>query len=134
MKMFLLVVALALALVWLVLRRHRDQTETVSDRRALPSASSDTSYHAVSIQFEKWPCRAAKEYEGRRLLASEAPKLPLPDCDAAECNCRFVHYKDRRSGKDRRSPFGSGGVSPTSGRFEQERREGKERREDPDPF
>ncbi len=133
MKMFLLVVALALALVWLVLRRHRGRTET-PDRRALPSAAPDTSYHAVSIRFEKRACDAAREYEGRRLLAVEAPKLPLPDCDAAECNCRFVHYKDRRSGKDRRSPFGSGGISATPGRFEPERREGKERREDTDPF
>ena len=134
MKIFLLVIALALALVWLVLRRRRTQTERVSDRRALPSAASDAGYHAVSIRFDKWPCRAAKEYEGRRLLADEAPRLPLPDCDAAECNCHFVHYKDRRSGKDRRSPFGAGGVPGTSGRFEQERREGKERREDSDSF
>ena len=134
MKLFLLVVVLALLVVWLVLHRRNDQREPVSKRQALPSTGPDTSYHAVSIQFEKWACRAAKEYEGRRLLAAEAPKLPLPDCDAAECRCHFVHYEDRRSGRDRRSPFGSGGVAAASGRFEQERREGSARREDPDPF
>ena len=134
MKMFLLVVVLALLVVWLVRRRPKEQPEPVSKPPALPSTGPDTSYHAVSIQFEKWACRAAKEYEGRRLLADEAPKLPLPDCDAAECRCHFVHYKDRRCGRDRRSPFGSGGVAAASGKFEQERREKSDRREDPDPF
>ena len=133
MKIFLLVVVLALLMIWLVLRRRNNRTEPVSNRPTLPSTGPDTSYHAVSIRFERWPCRAAKEYAGRRLLADEAPKLPLPDCDAAECRCRFVHYKDRRCGRDRRSPFGSGGVAAASGRFEQERREGSDRREDPDP-
>lgn len=134
MKMFLLVVVLALLVVWLVLRRRTDQPEPVSKQPALPATGPDTNYHAVSIRFEKWACRAAKEYAGRRLLADEAPKLPLPDCDAAECRCHFVHYEDRRSGRDRRSPFGSGGVAAASGHFEQERREGSDRREDPDPF
>lgn len=132
MKVFLLVVLLALLLIWLVLRRRNGRPEPVSNRLALPSTGPDAKHHAVSIRFEQWACRAAKEYAGRRLLAGEAPKLPLPDCDAAECRCHFVHYKDRRSGRDRRSPFGSDAAAAASGRFEQERREGRDRRKDPD--
>ena len=59
--------------------------------------------------------------------------LPLNNCDAAKCSCRFVHHEDRRSGKDRRSPFGSGGMGAVTGRFEQERRQGGDRRKHDDP-
>jgi hypothetical protein len=54
--------------------------------------------------------------------------LPLPDCDALECRCRFIHHKDRRAGRDRRSPFGPGGIGGHTGRYEQEQRKGTDRR------
>lgn len=45
--------------------------------------------------------------EGIRLLADEAPRLPLSDCTMPEaCNCRFQKYPDRRSGYDRRLMIG----------------------------
>ena len=65
---------------------------------------------------------------GRRFLSSAATKLPLPGCDVLECNCRFVHHKDRRLGHDRRSAFRPGGFSSGTGRFEAEQRKSKERR------
>lgn len=66
--------------------------------------------------------------EGRRFLSTAAPKLPLPACDVLECNCRFIHHKDRRTGVERRSPFAPGGVGGISGKFEQEQRKGGDRR------
>jgi hypothetical protein len=69
---------------------------------------------------------------GRRFLSNLAPRLPLDGCDAADCSCRFTHHNDRRTGKDRRSPFGPGGLGGDTGSFQEERRERSDRREDAD--
>jgi hypothetical protein len=88
----------------------------------------------VSIRSGRRKCDAVKALQGQRILSSEAPQLPLPDCDIVDCECRYLHYRDRRVGKDRRSPFGTGSVSPITGAHEQERRSGDERRDDDDVF
>jgi hypothetical protein len=90
--------------------------------------ASGTAYHAVSIKFDQNACEAARAMSGRRFLSSAAPRLPLPECDALECRCRFAHHKDRRTGKDRRSPFAAAGYGGGTGSFEKERREQSGRR------
>ena len=35
-------------------------------------------------------CAIAEAMKGRSLKVSEAPKLPLPGCDAEECLCDYV--------------------------------------------
>ena len=74
--------------------------------------------------------------EGRRFLSSAAPRLPLAECDSLECNCKFVHHKDRRTGKDRRNPWGQGLGTSGTGNYRQEQREGGDRRkhDDADTF
>ena len=130
MQLTLLGIAAVLLIIWLYLRR-RGQVE--QDQEAARSkASEDTTYHAVSIKFPATACDAAREMSGRRFLANAAPRLPLPGCDAASCECRFTHHKDRRTGRDRRSPFASGGMSGATGRHEQERRGGAGRRRSDD--
>jgi hypothetical protein len=129
-------ILVALLLVWLFIRR-RQATRTKPDTRPVTRVSQkNTDYHAVSIKFESHACQAAQELEGRRFLSTAAPRLPLPECDVLQCNCRFVHHKDRRSGKDRRSPFGPGGIGGSTGKYTQEQRQGKDRRvsEDEDLF
>ncbi|MGH8249906.1 MAG: hypothetical protein ACREVI_04290 [Steroidobacteraceae bacterium] len=59
-------------------------------------------YHAVSIEPGAKACREARAIDGRRFLASAAPKIPLEDCSNPACKCRYVHYQDRRSMRDRR--------------------------------
>jgi hypothetical protein len=59
-------------------------------------------YHAVEVSPALGCCKAAVDLKGRRFLSAEAPKLPLPGCDAASCRCRFVHHNDRRMDDDRR--------------------------------
>ena len=59
-------------------------------------------YHAIGIAPGPGCCRAAADLEGSRFLCAEAPKIPLPECDARSCGCRYVHYEDRRAGTDRR--------------------------------
>ena len=116
-----------LLLVWLFIRR-RQTTANEATRPATQARKSNTVYHAVSIKFSSNACSSAKELEGRRFLSSAAPKLPLAECDVLECNCRFAHHQDRRTGKDRRSPFGAAGFGSVTGKYAQEQREGKDRR------
>lgn len=138
MKLLLASILLLLVALWLYQRRRRAQGEAresmheTSDRRQIGQRSSD--YHAVSIRLGRTACRAAAELEGQRFLSASAPRLPLADCDATECDCRFVHHEDRRSGSDRRDPFASGNAVTGTGNFEEERRKGRERRHDDDEY
>ncbi len=124
------IILLALVLIgWLWLRRRAarraEAPPALQERRQLASSSD---YHAVAIKSAVYACDAAKALEGKRFLATEAPRLPLPECPRDACECRFQHYDDRRSGRDRRSPFVSGGMASTTGTYEQERRHGDGRR------
>ena len=131
MQTTLLVIAAALVIVWLYLRRRKDQVAQEQSTTDI-GRKEDTTFHAVSIKFSEGACDAARELSGRRFLANAAPRLPLPDCDAATCDCRFAHHKDRRTGRDRRSPFASSGMTGATGSHEQERRQGAGRRSSDD--
>lgn len=129
-----LLLALAVVLViFLLYRRRKGEVEEDRPEAVKSIASKNSSFHAVSIAFDKNACPAAKEMAGRRFLSTAAPKLPLPECSALRCNCTFKHYSDRRAGKDRRSPFSAGGLSSATGSFKKEQRQGSDRREDADP-
>ena len=60
-------------------------------------------YHAVSIEPGSKCCQDARKLEGHRFLATGAPTIPLKGCTSASCQCRYVHYNDRRSNRDRRN-------------------------------
>jgi hypothetical protein len=129
--MYLLLAALILVAslaVWLMFRR-RQAGKSTAQKAVTRARSTTATYHAVSIKFSSSACSAARDLEGRRFLSSAAPKLPLADCDVLECKCRFVHHKDRRAGKDRRSPFAPTGFSSTTGSHQVEQREGNDRRD-----
>ncbi|MBT8107151.1 MAG: hypothetical protein KJP17_02880 [Gammaproteobacteria bacterium] len=133
MKLALLGFALIVLVAWLYLRGRKPATPP-PQRKALTD-SGDNQYHAVSIKHDTSACEAARAMSGRRFLSNAAPRLPLPECDVLECNCRFAHHVDRRTGKDRRSPFGAAGFGGGTGSFEKERREKAGRREkDQDSF
>ena len=133
MKLALLGIALIVLVVWLYLRGRKP--DTAASQPELLADTSSSQYHAVSIKYDSNACEAARAMDGRRFLSNAAPRLPLPECDALECNCRFSHHKDRRTGKDRRSPFGAAGFGGGTGSFEKERREKAGRRqEDQDDF
>jgi hypothetical protein len=54
-------------------------------------------WHAVSIQCSEGACAAARGLSKRRWLSFEVPMFPLPNCDAAACECRYRHHADRRA-------------------------------------
>ncbi len=65
-------------------------------------------YHCVEISMHYDACDAAMNLHGKRFLSSEAPDLPLPECDQT-CACKFKHHNDRRQ-DERRDVFSSGGI------------------------
>ncbi len=131
MTKLLIVLVLVLLVGWLFIRNRQGRAPVVTkSRRRLPTSKKN--YHAVSIKFEPYACSAAKALDGTRFLADTAPRLPLPDCDVADCKCHFAHHKDRRSAKDRRSVFTSSGYSEATGKHETERRRVADRRHDDD--
>lgn len=66
-------------------------------------------YHAVSIRPGRYACGAVLQLQGVRFLSADAPKLPLPGCNASTCNCRYQHHEDRREADRRQSDvWGSG--------------------------
>ena len=134
MRTVLLLLVVGLLIAWLFYRQGLDKPEERRDRRMSPALKDKSKYHAVSVKPGAYACSAANQIAGQRFLASEAPTLPLPDCDAAECDCHFIHHDDRRAGKDRRSPFTSGGVAAATGSFPGERRKGQDRRDEADEF
>ena len=123
----LAVILLLLLSIWWLLRKRR-QSAAESQAPVIRSRSKKTAYHAVSIRFPQDACNAAKAMAGRRFLATAAPKLPLADCDATACQCQFVHHDDRRSGKDRRTPFSPTQTIVGTGSYQVEKRKGGDRR------
>ncbi len=131
MQKTLLFIALILAIGWLVMRILRG-SEKPGEPATKKIADKSSPYHAVSLQCSGNACDAAKAMMGRRFLSSAAPRLPLPECDALECRCRFAHHSDRRTGSDRRSPFSPATPGGGTGTFKVERREKKDRRKSAD--
>jgi hypothetical protein len=124
-------ILILLGALWWLLRLRRETTRDAAKTDSQPR-SSTTQYHAVSIRVGKRACKPARDMVGRRFLASAAPKLPLPGCDVLDCDCRFSHHQDRRANRDRRSPFGPGGIGGGTGAYESEQRDGTDRRRDED--
>ena len=126
MQELMLGALLVLSIAWLVFRIRQNKKNAEADSR--PTVKKRGAYDALAIKYSENACDAAKTMTGRRFLSSAAPRLPLPDCDLPECNCKFVHYDDRRVGPDRRSPFSQAGLTSATGTYERERREKTGRR------
>lgn len=126
-KELLLLLALLLTVAWLVVRLRRGRKE-LEEASAVKSPAETSVFHAVSLKYSSSACDAAKAMTGRRFLASAAPRLPLPECDALECRCGFAHHSDRRSGNERRNPFNKGMYTGGTGKMPAERRDRKDRR------
>ena len=129
MSMFVGIVAILILLLLLIfVRRPASKKGPRRVERKTSSDESDSQYHAVSLRFPSDACNAAREMDGVRILATEAPPIPLPECDAQTCKCRFVHFKDRRAGDDRRNPWAPGFGGHATGSYEREQRQTSDRR------
>jgi hypothetical protein len=71
------------------------------------STQQTSLYRGVQIiAGDEGCCRVARILAGQRFLSDEIPKLPLDQCDATECRCRYKLFHDRRTGERRLSDFG----------------------------
>lgn len=61
------------------------------------------SYRCVKIEAGSNACQHVQVLLEKPILVDNAPRLPLPDCNTAQCSCKFLRYDDRRSGEDRRT-------------------------------
>lgn len=66
-----------------------------SRRHGSPAASKHP-YYAVAITPCEDACTAVNSLSNSRILAEEAPQVPVPECDRQVCNCTFEHFNDRR--------------------------------------
>lgn len=132
MQELMLAALLVLTVAWLVVRIRRNKAQELAEKN--PHLNNTGAFHAVAIKYSESACAAAKEMTGRRFLSKDAPRLPLPECDMAECRCSFAHYDDRRTGRERRSPFAQRGISGATGAYEKERRGRNDRRSDADEY
>ncbi len=63
--------------------------------------------HAVEVVSPVQVCDAAAKLAGVRILAGEAPVLPLADCTQGDsCACKYKHHQDRREGPRRDADIG----------------------------
>jgi hypothetical protein len=117
----LLLIAVIAVVVWVIwfLSEPRARAQPSSVARG-KTAGGTSMFHAVSIRSGLEPCEAVNKLKGERLLSKNAPSLPLPACEAADCQCWYEHFADRRL-DDRRS------YRPTN-YADQERRAGNDRR------
>lgn len=128
----------AIVILTLLVLLFRRTLATTNERPPLPlrprKPEPDSKYHAVSLEFSGNACEAATAMKGKRILSSTAPRIPLPECAAAECKCRFIHHNDRRQASDRRSPYRQS-ISGDTGEYRKERRHrGDRRNDDPQDF
>ncbi len=118
---FLATSLLGLLLIFLVVRSRKNAAQKsdamgFSEGRALKKSARKTTkksiaprspWRATSIVSDADACDAVKAIGSKRFLDSERniPKLPLQDCDASNCGCKYTRHENRRDEtEDRRNP------------------------------
>ena len=110
----LIIVALAVAAFLIVGRMRTNSGSTAkkqlaktakAKKRTTPSAAQQHPFRATSIVLGESPCEAARALAEKPYLDKDrnTPLLPLEDCTAARCSCKYTHRQDRRDmDEDRR--------------------------------
>lgn len=115
MKILLLLAVVAAVIAFMIMRPGKGKTHKALNKPRSPARSASAPgarvhpYSATAISFDNTACDAVKAMGDRMFLDADrdTPLLPLPDCDAARCNCKYVHREDRREvSEDRRHPSG----------------------------
>ncbi|MBT8098425.1 MAG: hypothetical protein KJO82_01675 [Gammaproteobacteria bacterium] len=73
--------------------------KTKRTHSAADSNGSNAAYQSVQVVPGLLGCcQAVRTTDGRRFLSSEAPRLPMPECeDPSACQCTYKRFKDRRA-------------------------------------
>lgn len=131
MRLIIGVIVLFVIVALIIWRKKRRASErAAAGEKSIDLLATTSKFHAVSIRPGPNACDAALGLHGQRFLSDAAPSIPLPSCDSPNCRCRFVHFEDRRSGEDRRSPYPST-IGLDTGTYRQEQRQPGDRRQEP---
>ena len=97
---FLIISTIAAVAFWFWLYRNKMKSAS-----RVTVTSDFNKYHCVAIIPGNKPCDLVKRLKGKRFLSTEAPILKLDECTAESCQCRYIHYDDRRE-DERHNPYG----------------------------
>jgi hypothetical protein len=82
--------------------RSKEKKNTAAKPAASAATQPAQRYDAVEVVPAAYgACPAVLELAGKRFLSNRIPKLPLPECDRATCDCGYRRHKDRRAGQRR---------------------------------
>lgn len=78
--------------------KHRSQLPTAGKRGNARAEQEPRPYRATVIVPGAMACDAARELANKPYLDANqsTPPLPLPNCTAPNCRCKYVHREDRR--------------------------------------
>ena len=83
----------------------RQIKKKIPEQKQAPATRGATEdFRSVTIRTKLEACNAAIALKDQVFLAREAPSLPLAQCDANQCTCRYSYLDDRRQ-EDRRTPY-----------------------------
>jgi len=145
LDIFLISVPVGLLITWRLLigssRQSRDErraSEAVNGGNSYARKGNigllHSQYESKRLRICNQPCRAALGLRDQSFLSSEAPPLPLPECDRKNgCHCKYSTHNDRRGNRERRYPAediiaSDQLVLPDSAILTKDRREDRERR------
>ncbi len=77
------------------------QRAQASRKQVATKSTPRSPYQSVTVKRQVDACAAVTSLDGQRIISSDAPSFPLPNCDAKQCNCRYQFHGDRRD-TDRR--------------------------------
>jgi hypothetical protein len=99
MQIAILSIAIILGMVVFVsMRSGGSASSGVRKRNRRTGYGGADPFHAVSINPVGNGCQAVESLGLQRFLSEDAPALPLADCNAQDCACKYIHHTDRRSG------------------------------------
>lgn len=129
MSTLMFVVAVGVAVIALLLIASRSRAGKSARARRVQKSTirqaaerETTRWRAVRIKPGLICCDAASRISEEVFLASESPKLPLEGCSERNCQCKYIHLEDRRSGGDRRVELGELGAFLPANQVERRRR------------
>lgn len=100
MTIITIIIVCAVTAYWLLKHKAKDSLKATQRPGNIHHI-----YQAASIKPGDCACSAVKPLGDKRFLSSEAPPLPLLNCDSEKCQCRFVRHEDRRQREDRRAAY-----------------------------
>lgn len=134
MALTLTLIPLAAAIGWLLLMRFKTTVEATTEVptaqaiERLPNNVTDLRFRSVGIDTGVNCCKSAEKVAGRRFLIKQAPGIPLQDCDSEQCECKFIHFADRRDNDPERRGEGRFRAEVFAATQEEDRRLAKDRR------